>query len=66
MKAWRQPSPYGELTVVVSADGVYEISLPGDDQPDDRKDEGRPGRGRDSSTTGSRAGGTSSTRARPR
>ncbi len=34
MRAWRQPSPYGELTVVVSADGVYEISLPGDDQPD--------------------------------
>ena len=34
MKVWRQPSPYGELTVVLSADGVYEISLPGDDQPD--------------------------------
>ena len=34
MKVWRQASPYGELTVVVSADGVYEISLPGDDQPD--------------------------------
>ena len=34
MRAWRQPCPYGELTVVVSADGVYEISLPGDDQPD--------------------------------
>jgi len=34
VKVWRQPSPYGELTVVLSADGVYEISLPGDDQPD--------------------------------
>lgn len=33
-KAWRQPSPYGELTVVLSDDGVYEISLPGDDQPE--------------------------------
>jgi methylated-DNA-[protein]-cysteine S-methyltransferase len=33
-QAWRQPSPYGELTVVVTADGVSEISLPGDDQPD--------------------------------
>jgi methylated-DNA-[protein]-cysteine S-methyltransferase len=32
--AWRQPSPHGELTVVVSDAGVYEISLPGDDQPD--------------------------------
>jgi len=34
VKAWRQPSPYGELTVVVSDDVVHEISLPGDDQPD--------------------------------
>jgi methylated-DNA-[protein]-cysteine S-methyltransferase len=34
VKAWRQPSPYGELTVVLSDAGVYEISLPGDDQPD--------------------------------
>jgi methylated-DNA-[protein]-cysteine S-methyltransferase len=34
MRAWRQESPYGELTVVVSAGGVYEISLPGDDQPE--------------------------------
>jgi methylated-DNA-[protein]-cysteine S-methyltransferase len=34
VKAWRQPSPYGELTVVVTDDGVHEISLPGDDQPD--------------------------------
>ncbi len=34
MKAWRQPSPYGELTVVVTAGGVHEISLPGDDQPE--------------------------------
>jgi methylated-DNA-[protein]-cysteine S-methyltransferase len=32
--AWRQASPYGELTVVLSADGVYEISLPADDQPE--------------------------------
>jgi methylated-DNA-[protein]-cysteine S-methyltransferase len=32
--AWRQSSPYGELTVVVTPDGVSEISLPGDDQPD--------------------------------
>ena len=34
MQAWRQPSPYGDLTVVLSDDGVYEISLPGDDQPE--------------------------------
>ena len=34
MKAWRQDSPFGELTVVVSERGVREISLPGDDQPD--------------------------------
>ena len=34
MNAWRQPSPYGELTVVVTERGVHEISLPGDDQPD--------------------------------
>jgi len=33
-RAWRQSSPYGELTVVVTPDGVSEISLPGDDQPD--------------------------------
>jgi methylated-DNA-[protein]-cysteine S-methyltransferase len=33
-RAWRQPSPYGELTVVVTPGGVSEISLPGDDQPD--------------------------------
>jgi methylated-DNA-[protein]-cysteine S-methyltransferase len=34
MKQWRQPSPFGEVTVVVSERGVREISLPGDDQPD--------------------------------
>jgi methylated-DNA-[protein]-cysteine S-methyltransferase len=34
VKAWRQPSPYGELTVVVGDAGVQEISLPGDDQPE--------------------------------
>ena len=34
MKAWRQASPFGDLTVVVSEHGVREISLPGDDQPD--------------------------------
>jgi methylated-DNA-[protein]-cysteine S-methyltransferase len=33
-RAWRQASPYGDLTVVVTPDGVSEISLPGDDQPD--------------------------------
>ncbi len=33
VKAWRQPSPYGELTVVVTGAGVQEISLPGDDRP---------------------------------
>jgi len=31
---WRQPSPFGEITVVVSERGLREISLPGDDQPD--------------------------------
>ena len=31
---WRQDSPFGEVTVVVSEHGVREISLPGDDQPD--------------------------------
>ncbi len=34
VRSWRQPSPYGELTVVVGDAGVQEISLPGDDQPD--------------------------------
>jgi methylated-DNA-[protein]-cysteine S-methyltransferase len=34
MKQWRQPSPFGAVTVVVSELGVREISLPGDDQPD--------------------------------
>src|SRR5262249_49490715 len=34
VRAWRQPSPYGELTVVCTDEGVREISLPGDDQPD--------------------------------
>ena len=34
MKQWLQPSPFGDVTVVVSAHGVREISLPGDDQPD--------------------------------
>jgi methylated-DNA-[protein]-cysteine S-methyltransferase len=34
VKLWRQDSPYGEVTVVVSDAGVREISLPGDDQPD--------------------------------
>jgi methylated-DNA-[protein]-cysteine S-methyltransferase len=34
VRAWRQPSPFGEVTVVVSEHGVHEISLPGDDQPD--------------------------------
>jgi methylated-DNA-[protein]-cysteine S-methyltransferase len=34
VKAWRQPSPYGALTIVVSDAGVQEISLPGDDQPE--------------------------------
>ena len=33
-RAWRQPSPYGELTVVLTEAGVHEISLPGDDQPE--------------------------------
>ena len=34
MQLWRQESPYGEVTVVVSDAGVREISLPGDDVPD--------------------------------
>ena len=34
MRMWAQPSPFGEVTVVVSERGVREISLPGDDQPD--------------------------------
>jgi methylated-DNA-[protein]-cysteine S-methyltransferase len=34
VRAWQQPSPFGEVTVVVSEHGVREISLPGDDQPD--------------------------------
>ena len=34
VKMWRQPSPFGEVTVVASPSGVREISLPGDDQPD--------------------------------
>lgn len=42
VKLWRQPSPFGAVTVVVSERGVREISLPGDDQPDG--DLGRPDR----------------------
>jgi len=42
VKLWRQSSPFGELTVVVSDRGVREISLPGDDQPD--ADAGKPDR----------------------
>jgi methylated-DNA-[protein]-cysteine S-methyltransferase len=34
MELWRQVSPFGEVTVVVSERGLREISLPGDDQPD--------------------------------
>jgi len=34
MGAWRQPSPFGDETVVSTADGVADISLPADDQPD--------------------------------
>jgi len=34
VRLWRQPSPFGEVTVVLSDRGVREISLPGDDQPD--------------------------------
>jgi methylated-DNA-[protein]-cysteine S-methyltransferase len=34
LTSWRQRSPYGDLTVVVSTRGLQEISLPGDDQPD--------------------------------
>jgi len=34
VKLWRQASPFGEVTVVVSDRGVREISLPGGDQPD--------------------------------
>ncbi len=35
MKRWSQPSPYGDVTVVVTDVGLHEISLPGDDQPDE-------------------------------
>jgi methylated-DNA-[protein]-cysteine S-methyltransferase len=34
LKAWVQPSPYGDVTVVLSDRGLHETSLPGDDQPD--------------------------------
>jgi len=34
VRAFSRPSPYGDLTVVMTGDGVYEISLPGDDRPD--------------------------------
>jgi methylated-DNA-[protein]-cysteine S-methyltransferase len=33
-RAWQQQSPYGTVTVVTTAYGLHEISLPGDDQPD--------------------------------
>ena len=42
MKLWRQASPFGDVTVVVSERGVREISLPGDDQPE--RDVGVPDR----------------------
>lgn len=34
LRVWRQASPYGEITVVVTSRGVREVALPGDDQPD--------------------------------
>jgi methylated-DNA-[protein]-cysteine S-methyltransferase len=34
MRAWRQLSPFGEVTVVETERGLREITLPGDDQPD--------------------------------
>jgi methylated-DNA-[protein]-cysteine S-methyltransferase len=34
VKAWRQPSPYGDITVVKTDAGLREISLPGGDEPD--------------------------------
>ena len=61
MKLWRQASPYGEVTVVVSDDGVHEISLPGDDQPDVELGAARPRASPANSTTGSRASATPST-----
>ena len=33
MRAWRQDSPYGEITVVATDHGLHEIGLPGHDQP---------------------------------
>jgi methylated-DNA-[protein]-cysteine S-methyltransferase len=41
-RAWRQESPFGVVTVVVTPTGLREISLPGDDQP--VVDVGRPER----------------------
>lgn len=32
---WRQPSPYGEITIVVTDAGVREVSLPADPVHDD-------------------------------
>jgi methylated-DNA-[protein]-cysteine S-methyltransferase len=34
-RCWRQPSPFGDVTVVVGEHGLRSISLPGDDQPDE-------------------------------
>jgi methylated-DNA-[protein]-cysteine S-methyltransferase len=34
IRAWTQPSPFGEVTVVETERGLREITLPGDDQPD--------------------------------
>jgi methylated-DNA-[protein]-cysteine S-methyltransferase len=34
-RCWRQPSPFGDVTVVVGPRGLRTISLPGDDQPDE-------------------------------
>jgi methylated-DNA-[protein]-cysteine S-methyltransferase len=42
VRLWRQDSPFGAVTVVVSDRGVREIGLPGDDLPD--AEPGRPDR----------------------
>jgi methylated-DNA-[protein]-cysteine S-methyltransferase len=34
VRAWRQPSPFGEVTVVVTDRGVRRISLPASDGPE--------------------------------
>ena len=35
MRAWRQPTPLGDLSVILGDDGIYRLSLPAEPPPPD-------------------------------